>query len=86
MRVEVRSTGLREMRHKRGLTQRQLARDLGISQNYIPAIEANARQAGPDLQSRLMKYFDCGFEDLFQVVLIDPEARTERILEPRRTA
>ena len=45
MRVEVRSTGLREMRHKRGLTQRQLARDLGISQNYIPAIEANARQA-----------------------------------------
>jgi transcriptional regulator with XRE-family HTH domain len=48
MRVEVRAVGLREMRRKRGLTQRQLARDLGISQNYIPAIEANDRQPGPN--------------------------------------
>lgn len=86
MRVEVRAVGLREMRRTRGLTQRQVARDLGISINYIPAIEANDRQAGPKLQQQLMKYFRCSFEELFQVVLIDPEARTERILEPRRTA
>jgi putative transcriptional regulator len=85
MRVEVRAVGLREMRQKRGLTQRQLARDLGISQNYIPAIEANARQAGPDLQSRLMKYFGCGFEELFEVVLIDGEGKREQVLQPKST-
>ena len=61
------------MREKRGLTQRTLARDLGISQNYIPAIEANARQAGPKLQQQMVKYFACAFEDLFQIVLVDPE-------------
>jgi transcriptional regulator with XRE-family HTH domain len=35
---------------KRGLPQRQLARDLGVSQNYILTIEANAHQPGPKLQ------------------------------------
>jgi predicted transcriptional regulator len=39
VKVEVRATGLKAMREKRGLTQRKLAHDLGISQNYIPAIE-----------------------------------------------
>jgi transcriptional regulator with XRE-family HTH domain len=47
MKVEVRATGLKALREKRGLTQRKLAHDLGISQKYIPAIEANSRQAGP---------------------------------------
>jgi DNA-binding XRE family transcriptional regulator len=53
------------MREQRGLTQRKLAHDLGISQNYIPAIEANNRQAGPKLQDQLVKYFRCRFDDLF---------------------
>jgi transcriptional regulator with XRE-family HTH domain len=43
MKVEVRAVGLKAMQEKRGLTQRKLAHDLGISQNYIPAIEANSR-------------------------------------------
>lgn len=43
MKVEVRAVGLKAMRESRGLTQRQLAKDLSIRQNYIPAIEANAR-------------------------------------------
>jgi predicted transcriptional regulator len=34
VKVEVRATGLKGMREKRGLTQRKLAHDLGISQNY----------------------------------------------------
>jgi hypothetical protein len=45
--VEVRATGLRGMREKKGLTQRELARNLGISQNYIPALESGARRPGP---------------------------------------
>ena len=72
------------MRETRGLTQRKLAHDLGISQNYIPAIEANARQAGPKLQEKMVKLFGCRFEDLFQVVLVDPETKVEQVLEPKR--
>ncbi len=75
--------GLKATRNKRGLTQRQLAHDLGISQNYIPAIEANARQAGPKLQQLMVRYFGCSFSDLFEVVLVDPETNKEQILEPR---
>jgi DNA-binding XRE family transcriptional regulator len=72
------------MREKGGLTQRKLAHDLGISQNYTPAIEAGARRAGPKLQEQLVKYFGCRFEDLFEVVLIDPDTKREWVLEPRQ--
>jgi transcriptional regulator with XRE-family HTH domain len=72
------------MREKRGLTQRKLAHDLGISQNYIPAIEAGARRAGPKLQEQLVKYFGCRFEELFEVVLINPETRGEQVLGPKK--
>ena len=82
MKVEVRATGLKSMREKRRLTQRKLAHDLGISQNYIPAIEANARQAGPKLQDQMVKYFHCAFEELFEVVLVDPATSRERVLRP----
>jgi len=34
MSVEVRAVGLKAMREKQGLTQRKLAHDFGISQNY----------------------------------------------------
>jgi transcriptional regulator with XRE-family HTH domain len=84
VKVEVRATGLKAMREKRGLTQRRLAQDLGISQNYIPAIEANARQAGPHLRDALVKYFDCDFEDLFEIVLVDSQTHREQVLQPKR--
>jgi DNA-binding XRE family transcriptional regulator len=71
------------MREKRGLTQRKLAHDLGVSQNYIPAIEANSRQACPKLQAQLVKFFRCRFDELSQVVLIDPESSREQVLEPK---
>lgn len=85
MKVEVRATGLKALREKRGLTQRQLAHDLAISQNYIPAIEANSRQTGPKLQDALVKYFNVRFEDLFEVVLINPETGHEQVLQRRST-
>jgi len=53
------------------------------SQNYVLAIEANTRQAGPKLQQQLVRYFGCRFEDLFQVVLVDAETHRERVLEPK---
>ena len=46
MKVEVRAVDLKAMREKRALTQRKLAHDLGISQTYIPAIEAERAMPG----------------------------------------
>jgi len=83
MKVEVRATGLKAMREKRGLTQRELAHNLGISQNYIPAIEANRRQAGPKLQQQMVKYFSCEFADLFEVVLVGLTSGREQVLQPK---
>ena len=83
MKIEVRAVALKAMREKRGLTQRKLAHDLGISQNYIPAIEAGARRAGPKLQEQLVKYFACRFQELFEVVLVDEESGREQVLGPR---
>jgi putative transcriptional regulator len=83
MKVEVRAVGLKAMREKRGLTQRKLAHDLGISQNYIPAIEAGARKPGPKLQDALTRYFGVRFEDLFEVVLVNPETGQEQLLSRR---
>jgi len=83
VKIEIRTVDLKAMREKRGLTQRKLAHDLGISQNYIPAIEAGARRAGPKLQEQLVKYFACRFQDLFEVVLVDEESGREQVLEPR---
>jgi DNA-binding XRE family transcriptional regulator len=70
VKIEVRAVGLKSIRDKRGLAQRKLAHDLGISRNYIPAIESGARRAGPKLQEQLVKYFSCRFQDLFEVVLV----------------
>jgi predicted transcriptional regulator len=46
MNVEVRATGLRAARISHKLTQRELARRLGVTQNYIPALEAGTRNPG----------------------------------------
>lgn len=81
--VEVRATGLRAMREKKGLTQRELARNLNISQNYIPALESGARRPGPKLRQALMKFFNVNFEELFEVVMVNPESSKEQVLQPR---
>jgi len=81
--VEVRATGLRAMREKKGLTQRELAHNLGISQNYIPALESGARRPGPKLRQALMKFFNVNFEELFEVVMVNAESSKEQVLEAR---
>ena len=83
MNVEVRATGLRAMREKKGLTQRELAHNLGISQNYIPALESGARRPGPKLRQALIKFFNVGPQDLFEVVMVNPGGSIEQVLEPR---
>ena len=70
IRIEVRATRLAELRQARGLTQQELARRLDVTQNYIPALEAGTRQAGPRLRGPLMENLRAGFFDLFDVVLV----------------
>jgi DNA-binding XRE family transcriptional regulator len=71
------------MREKQGLTRRQLGKELGVSRNDIPAIEEGTRRAGPELQEQLVKFFGCLFEELFEVVLVDPESGAEKVLTPK---
>jgi len=80
VKVEVRAVGLKAMREKRGLTRRKLAHDLGISQNYVPAIEANTRWAWPKLQEQMLTYFNCTLEELFETVLVSLETGEDRRL------
>jgi transcriptional regulator with XRE-family HTH domain len=82
MNVEVRAIGLRTMREKHKLTQRELARRLGVTQNYIPALEAGTRNPGPRLRQALMELFQCDFEELFQVVMVNPATNREVVLKP----
>jgi len=82
MNVEVRATGLRAMRERHNLTQRELARRLGVTQNYIPALEGGHRNPGPKLRQQLMQLFQCDFEALFQVVMVNPVDHRETLLKP----
>ena len=80
MKVEVRATGLRGHREAKGWTQRELARRLAVTQNYIPALELGSRNPGPDLRQKLMGLFECDFEDLFTVVMVNPITNKEDIM------
>ncbi len=86
MNVEVRAVGLKAMRERNRLTQRELARRLGVTQNYIPALEAGTRNPGPKLRQSMMQLFQCDFEDLFQVVMINPVNHREQVLRPEHGA
>jgi transcriptional regulator with XRE-family HTH domain len=82
VKVEVRATGLRGRREGAGWTQRELAKRLGVTQNYIPALELGNRNPGPDLRQKLMTLFDCDFEDLFTVVMVNPVDKSEQVMVP----
>ena len=72
------------MRDKHKLTQRELARRLSVTQNYIPALEAGTRNPGPKLRTALMELFSCDFGDLFEVVMVNPKTKKEERLVPER--
>jgi len=74
MEVEARAVGLRWMRERCGLTQGQLAERLGIRLQDLQSLETGEGRPSRGLRSLLMTYFDCNFEDLFEVVMVHADA------------
>ncbi len=85
MKVEVRATGLRGKREAAGWTQRELAKRLGVTQNYIPALELGNRNPGPKLRERIMELFDCSSDELFTIVMVG-DNREQELTPKSRTA
>ena len=47
-----------------------------------PALEGGHRNPGPKLRQQLMQLFQCDFEALFQVVMVNPVDHRETLLKP----
>ncbi len=73
MKVEARAIGLHRMRLSRGLTPQELADKLGLSLKNLELLESGAVKPSPQLRRVLMAYFDCHFEDLFEVLSVQME-------------
>jgi DNA-binding Xre family transcriptional regulator len=84
LKIEVRAVGLKAMREKRGLTQRKLAHDLGISQNYNPGHRGWSTPCRSEATGAVGEVLGCRFEDLFEVVLVNPETGSEQRVEAQR--
>ena len=56
---------VREFRHKRGISQTELARAVDTTKRTIYAIEVENADIRVSLASRLAAYFGCGIDDLF---------------------
>ncbi len=56
---------LRELRQRHGLTQEQLARDLGVTRHTIIALEVGRYVPSIELALRLAAYFDEPLETIF---------------------
>jgi DNA-binding XRE family transcriptional regulator len=73
MDIETRAVGLRPMRETRRLTRQQLADRLGMSVRTVESLESGVERPSRELRRVLMAYFDCSFEDLFEVVSVNPD-------------
>jgi transcriptional regulator with XRE-family HTH domain len=71
--VVTRAVGLAAMRERRGLTNLELAERLGLSEDQIADLESGHTHAGSQLRLILMRYFDCQFEYLFELLEVNPE-------------
>ncbi len=57
--------GLRIRRKKKGLTQKELAQELGMSRSFYGLIETGLREPSMDVAIKMAEYFDTTIEDLF---------------------
>ena len=52
---------------------------MGVTQNYIPAIENGTRNPGPELRQRLTQVLMASFDDVFEVTLIEGPGRESHL-------
>lgn len=71
MPVVARAVRLAPIRKSHALTRRQLADRLGFSEDEIAGLESGQIMAGAQLRLMLMRYFDCQFHDLFELVSVE---------------
>ena len=65
-RYRIAAASLKHVRKVKGLTQRGLARQLGITEGYFQAIETGRRRPSLDLQAKLYAWFlKYGLEHFF---------------------
>ena len=57
---------LKVLRAVKGVTQEQLAVDLGVTRQTIHAVESGKYNPSIDLAFKLARYFDTSIEEIFQ--------------------
>jgi transcriptional regulator with XRE-family HTH domain len=62
---------LKEKREKKGLTQSELAKKVGLSENYLSALENRPQDCNPTLDTigKLAKELDICPEELFEFLV-----------------
>lgn len=65
---------LREHRERRGLTQEEVARAVGVTRQTIIAIENDKYNPTLELAFRLSRFYGLAIEALFQYIPTDEEA------------
>jgi len=56
---------IKVLRAVKGLTQEQLADDLGVTRQTIHAVESGKYKPSIDLAFKLARYFDTSIEEIF---------------------
>ena len=51
----------------KGLTQRELAKQLGLSHAFVSLLERSIKCVGPDTAKRISEVLDRSIEDLFDI-------------------
>jgi len=57
---------LKVLRAVKGVTQEQLATDLGVTRQTIHAVESGKYNPSIDLAFKLARYFETSIEEIFQ--------------------
>ncbi len=76
MKIVTGAVGLAVMRQRVGLSQNQLATTLGLQDAQVAGLETGEISAAPSLRLILMRYFECQFADLFEVLEVNPDDKT----------
>lgn len=58
---------IKELRKIKGLTQKQLAKELNMSLSSIAMYEINKAQPSPDVLLLMSKFFDVSMDELFGI-------------------